>query len=128
MKRLIALCTLCCLAILSGRGEDDPLQKVYHSFTRLSNGVRNTFTEDSSDGSAPTLRDGIGNQQPNTHLRRRKRPSTRRNRQRRPGRAVSDRLPTRKSRIQSPPRRLQPRRELVLIPNTVPKPRLRWPP
>jgi peptidoglycan DL-endopeptidase CwlO len=54
MKRLIALCTLCWLAILSGRGEDDPLRKVYHSFTRLSNDVRNTFTEDSSDGSTPT--------------------------------------------------------------------------
>jgi cell wall-associated NlpC family hydrolase len=53
MRRFIALCALFCLAGLPGRGEDDPLKKAYHSFT---NGVRNTFTEDSGDRPTPTPR------------------------------------------------------------------------
>jgi cell wall-associated NlpC family hydrolase len=56
MKRFIALCALFCVAALPGRGENDPFRNVYHSFTRLSDSVRNTFTEDSGDRPTPTPR------------------------------------------------------------------------
>src|SRR5580704_5580460 len=56
IKRLVALCLLWCVALLQGRGEDDPLKSVYHSLSRLGNGVRNTFAEDSDDRPSPTPR------------------------------------------------------------------------
>ena len=54
MKRLVALWLLWCVALLPGRG-DDTIKNVYHSLSRLGNGVRNTFAED-SDRPSPTPR------------------------------------------------------------------------
>lgn len=56
MKKFFAVCLICCAGLLPGRGEDDALRTVYHSFTKLEKNVRNTFTEDSEAGPSPTPR------------------------------------------------------------------------
>jgi cell wall-associated NlpC family hydrolase len=55
-KRLAPLCFLWCIALFPFRGEADPFKDVYNSLSRLENGVRNTFTEDSDDRPSPTPR------------------------------------------------------------------------
>jgi cell wall-associated NlpC family hydrolase len=56
MKRFFAICLLSCVGLQPGRGEDDTLNNVYDSLSRLGNNVRNTFTEDSGDRPSPTPR------------------------------------------------------------------------
>jgi cell wall-associated NlpC family hydrolase len=55
-KRLASLCFLWCIALFPFRGEADPFKNAYNSLSRLENGVRNTFTEDSDDRPSPTPR------------------------------------------------------------------------
>jgi cell wall-associated NlpC family hydrolase len=56
MKRFVALCLLSVVTLRPCQGEADGLRNVYRSLSRLGNGVRNTFTEDSDDRPSPTPR------------------------------------------------------------------------
>src|SRR6478752_3672111 len=56
MKRLSAICFLCCVALLPAGGEEDTLSNVYHSLNRFGNNVKNTFAEASDDRPSPTPR------------------------------------------------------------------------
>jgi cell wall-associated NlpC family hydrolase len=55
-KKLFAICLLTCVGFLSGHGEDDTLNHVYHSLSKFGNNVKNTFAEDSHDRPSPTPR------------------------------------------------------------------------
>ena len=145
MKIFFAICLLLCVALLPGRGEDDTLNNVYHSLSRLGNNVRNTFTEDSDDRPSPTPRRHRKSTQTfiprrrrlsslirRVNRRRRALPTRTRNRnvrnpQRRRRRMLRDRLPARKSRVLTPTQLRPPNKKLVLIPKTSPNPPLRWP-
>jgi cell wall-associated NlpC family hydrolase len=56
MKRFAALLLLSFVALFPCRGEGDPLKNVFHSLSRLRDGVRNIFIEDSDDQPSPTPR------------------------------------------------------------------------
>jgi peptidoglycan DL-endopeptidase CwlO len=56
MRRFVALSLLSLVALFPCRGEGDTLQDAYRSLSRLGNGVRNTFAEDSDDRPTPTPR------------------------------------------------------------------------
>jgi peptidoglycan DL-endopeptidase CwlO len=53
INRTLVICLLFCLPLAAARGDDDVWNNVYHSLSRFSNNVRNTFTEEASDRPSP---------------------------------------------------------------------------